>query len=222
MENGDYCSKCQEEADANATGKPVCGCIADRLAVDYYEYKDSKGRKPIPYAKLLYKLKITKTDAEDNPALGLYFEIPQIHFDFIDKPTRGRQKKEADNVQSEEHVELFEELSVSEEEPLFDYLERVADTIPPELVKENNKKSAKSAKETKKKDDNEDEDKKAEKAAEKATAKAAKEAEKEAKEADKAAAKAEKEAEKAAAKAEKEAEKAAAKAAKEAKKKEKV
>ena len=59
MENGNYCEKCQSEADSNSSGKPLCGSISERQEKELYEFKDSKGRKPTSYLKVLEKLKIS-------------------------------------------------------------------------------------------------------------------------------------------------------------------
>jgi hypothetical protein len=121
MENGDYCSKCQEEADKNASGKPECGCVADRMAVGLYEYKDSKGRKPTPYNKLLEKLKITDIQAVDESG-KLNIDIDDEHFTaVVEKSGRGRPKKVNGTVQAEEDNDMFKKMHKDkEDEDLFD------------------------------------------------------------------------------------------------------
>ena len=57
MENGNFCNGCQGEADKNASGCPDCGTVEQRLASGLYEFKDSKGRSPVSYVKVLEKLK---------------------------------------------------------------------------------------------------------------------------------------------------------------------
>jgi hypothetical protein len=59
-----YCASCQKEANAEASGKPKCGTINDRLAVtSWSDYKDSNGRSPLAYNKVLNKQKLTVADA---------------------------------------------------------------------------------------------------------------------------------------------------------------
>jgi hypothetical protein len=59
-----YCASCQKEANSEASGKPKCGTINDRLAVtSWSDYKDSKGRSPLAYNKVLNKQKLTVADA---------------------------------------------------------------------------------------------------------------------------------------------------------------
>lgn len=54
-----YCTACKKDADAESTGVPKCGNVNARMAVGWQEYKDSKGRSPTDYNKVLHKLKTT-------------------------------------------------------------------------------------------------------------------------------------------------------------------
>lgn len=54
-----YCTACQKDADSESSGVPKCGNVNARMAVGWQEYKDSKGRSPIDYNKVLNKLKTT-------------------------------------------------------------------------------------------------------------------------------------------------------------------
>jgi len=114
MENGNFCSGCQSEADKNASGCPDCGTVESRCATGLYEFKDPKGRSPVSYVKVLEKLKLTP-DAALEEAGKLNIEIPEEHFVVVEKSkkasaARGRPKKtgavEADNV-----TDLFAKLS---------------------------------------------------------------------------------------------------------------
>lgn len=119
MENGNFCSGCQSEADKNASGCPDCGTVESRCATGLYEFKDPKGRSPVSYVKVLEKLKLTP-DAALEEAGKLNIEIPEEHFVVVEKSkkssvARGRPKKtgaiEADNV-----TDLFAKLSAEGDE----------------------------------------------------------------------------------------------------------
>jgi hypothetical protein len=123
MENGSYCEKCQSEADSNSSGIPLCGNISERLEKELYEFKDSKGRKPISYLKVLEKLKISvETALEEGKNSGL--EIDEVHLTNIvkskdSKMSRGRPKKAKTVVEAEGVSDLFAKLTadVSEDVP---------------------------------------------------------------------------------------------------------
>ena len=57
--DGTLCKKCKVSADKN-DGVPEFGTIEMRLAVDIFEYKDPKGRKPEAYSKVMKKLNLTE------------------------------------------------------------------------------------------------------------------------------------------------------------------
>ena len=118
MENGEFCSGCQEEADKNASGCPNCGTVEQRLACGLYEFKDPKGRTPVSYVKLLEKLNITI----DN-ALASGNEIDAAHFEEIIKVSkghRGRPKKQSASIVAEHVSDLFTQLTpdAAEEEEI--------------------------------------------------------------------------------------------------------
>lgn len=214
---GAYCKSCEMQASKNANGKPDCGDVEDRVAVGLYEFKDSKGKGPVAYTKIMKKLNLSKEDVIAE-ALKMNVSIPEEHFEVkMSEAKRGRPK--SDKVEKEPKgakgrpKKTKKVLELEGEEDLFSALVAKANNETKDEVevakapeKTMDKALEKAAKEA---------EKAAAKEAEKAAAKAAKEA---AKEAEKAAAKAAKEAEKAAKEAAKEAEKAAAKAAKEAEK----
>jgi len=85
---------CQAQADKNASGKPDCGTMEERVASPMYEYTDGKGRSPVAYTKIMKKYGYTKEqvvteftklyDGELNPA---FFEEPEK------KKNSGRPKK---------------------------------------------------------------------------------------------------------------------------------
>jgi hypothetical protein len=210
MENGEFCSGCQQEADHNASGCPSCGTVQQRLSCGLYEFKDAKGRSPVSYVKLIEKLGITM---EQVIATGK--EIDVVHFEVVEKVSkahRGRPKKAATSIVAEESSDLFQQLAPDvEEESLI--MEEVAEK--PEKVKKVSKKMSEEDKEAKKAAlEQERETKKLEREAARLAEKEQKRLEKEAKLAEEKAAKEAKIAEE---KAAKEAKLAEEKAAKEAK-----
>jgi hypothetical protein len=91
MENGLFCKDCQSEADNNASGCPECGTVKNRLAAGLYAFKDPKGRSPVPYIKVLNKLKLS-TDFVIAEAGKLNIMIPFDHFDVdeqVKNPSSG-------------------------------------------------------------------------------------------------------------------------------------
>lgn len=223
MENGQFCKGCQAEADKNASGCPDCGTVELRLAAGLYEFKDSKGRNPVSYLKVLEKLKLSQ-DAALEEAGKLNIEIPEDHFVVVEKSkkssaARGRPKKtgavEADNV-----TDLFAKLSAEgDEEVIEDGEDKPVKAKKAKLTEEEKlaKKAALEEERAIKKAERE-----AKLAEEKAEREAKRKAEAELKKAEREAKvaleKAEREAKRAQEKAEREAKKAAEKAAKEAEK----
>ena len=214
MEDSLYCKKCQEEADNSASGKPICGTVQDRLACGLYEFKDSKGRSPVSYLKVLEKAKKTQSEAlEVADKLGLVIAADHWKVQEKAKKSKGRPKKASGAVEASDVTDLFAKLTAEDGEPVV-----IESAQPPKAKKggltDEEKAAKKAALEA------EREHKKAEKAAQLAAEKAAKEAkrleEKAAKEAKALAEKAEREAKRQQEKAEREAKKAAEKAAKEA------
>jgi len=117
MENGSYCKGCQSEADNNASGCPECGTVENRLAAGLYAFKDPKGRSPVPYIKVLNKLKLS-TDFVIAEAGKLNIMIPFDHFDVdeqVKNPpsgSRGRPKKVGGTtIEAEDVIDLFAKLS---------------------------------------------------------------------------------------------------------------
>lgn len=117
--NKEFCDSCQSEADKNASGLPDCGCIKDRLATGLYEYKDSKGRSPVSYVKVLEKLKLTVEQAMEE-AGKKNIKIADVHFEVTEKKkivkekvsVRGRPKKQVNTVESTDVTDMFAKLSL--------------------------------------------------------------------------------------------------------------
>ncbi len=88
-----YCAACEKASKETSTGAPPCGTVAERLAQPIWaDYKDSKNRQPVPYAKVLYKLKLTLEEAiASAEAKGIV--IPEQHLGVYEPPA-GKGKKE--------------------------------------------------------------------------------------------------------------------------------
>ena len=74
-----YCTMCQTSADANE-GVPEYGTIEQRQAVDIFEYVTPKGRKPLPFPKIMRKFNVTKDEVLD-AAGKLNINIDERHFE---------------------------------------------------------------------------------------------------------------------------------------------
>ena len=206
----ELCNECSKECDDNNGILPY-GRIEQRAAQGD-EFKDSKGRSPTPYIKVLEKLKISIEEAE-NYAKSIGIELPSGIFEMPAKKVkeiRGRPKKASKSVEVDSSENLFEglvQISLSE---------TVSDDEVSESLNEAEKEAEKLAKEANK--EAEKQAKEAEKLAKKEALEAEKLAKKEALEAEKLAKEAEKQAKKEALEAEKLAKKEALEAEKLAKK----
>ena len=212
-----FCKSCATTLQKTGAEVPEYGTIQQRRAVDIFEFVDPKGRKPIAYAKVMKKYKISEEQAIEEagkfniiinsqhfvaPEEAVKRGRPAAQKEPKVKGTKGRPKKSKKVLQIE-----------GDEEDLF-----------ASLVAQANEESEEEEVEIapKKKAGKSDEEKEAERLAkleEKEAKRLALEKAKAEKEAKLALEKAEKEAKLAAAKAEKEAKLAAEKAEKEAKKK---
>jgi hypothetical protein len=224
-----YCKKCQSQADKNASGKPDCGNIEDRMSA---EYKDGKGRKPSHYGKVITKMGFTFEDARV-AALSRNVELPESALAMPEKKSksvtsvssekkRGRPKKASAAVEAANVSDLFAQLTTDADD-----ISEITTSSAGKAKLTDEEKAAKKAileaerAEKKAALEAERASKKAALEAERASKKAALEAEKASKKAaletEKAQKKAEAEAKKAAEKAEREAKRAAEKAEREAK-----
>lgn len=219
LENHSFCKGCQAQADKNANGEPDCGTIEGRMAVPLFEFKDSKGRTPVSYAKIMKKFGYTKEQVEaefGKPLDSVHFEEPEK------KKTSGRPKKAADAVATSTD-DIFNGLTaengseMGEEKPK----KKSAKLSEEEKAEKKAKLEAERAEAKRLREEKEAAEKaeRAEKrAAELEAKKAEREAKKEAEKAEKEAKKAEEKAKKAQEKAEKEAQEKAEKEAKKAQK----
>jgi hypothetical protein len=214
LENHSYCVKCQAQADQNASGKPDCGNMEDRLASPMYDYKDSKGRSPVAYTKIMKKYGYTQEqveaefakingDVELNP---VFFEEPEK------KKGGGRPKKNTENV-AESTDDLFNAMTANSGSEMGDETKKKAKLTEEEKAE---KKAKLEAERAAKKAEREEKE-----AIEKAERAEKRKAELEAKKAEREAKKAEEKAEKEAKRAEEKAKKAQEKAEKEAEEKSK-
>jgi len=95
----EYCKRCSTQAEKNEHSKPDCGNIQDRINADLMDFRDPKGRAPIPFVKVMRKLKITKEEILEE-AGKFNIEIQSIHF--VEPPT-GKKGRKA--VVKEDEVE---------------------------------------------------------------------------------------------------------------------
>jgi hypothetical protein len=201
---GEFCKSCQVLADKSDDGVPEYGTIKQRAAVGIFEYVDPKGRKPVAYAKVMKKYKLSQEQVLEE-AVKFNITVDESHFIVPETATkRGRPASNKEKTPKEPKgakgrpKKAKKVLQIEgEDDDLFASLVADANSNDDDDIEMPKKKKS-----TGKSD------------AEKEQEKLAKEAEKFAKEQEKAA----KEAEKAAEKAAKEQAKLEEKAAKEAKK----
>lgn len=198
-----FCKGCASQMQKVGAEMPEYGTIQQRMAVGIFEYVDPKGRKPIAYAKVMKKYKISEEQVLAE-AGKFNITINPEHFVVPEDTKRGRPKTEKapkekgakGRPKKSKKVLMIE----GEDEDLFAALVAEANEVEGDDVVLSGKKKGKT-----------DEEKEAERLQ--------KEAEKAEKEKKRLAEKAEKEAKLAAEKAEKEAKKEAERLAREEKKK---
>ena len=106
----EICASCNKNA---VDGVLPYGTISERIAAGN-EYKDGKGRKPVPYAIVLEKMKITREDAVTY-ASSIGIELPDSVFEMPAAPEKkekkaassGRPKKAGKSVVVDESEDLF-------------------------------------------------------------------------------------------------------------------
>jgi hypothetical protein len=96
----EYCKRCSTQAEKNDNSKPDCGCIQDRINADLMDFRDPKGRAPIPFVKVMRKLKISQQEILEE-AGKFNIEIQSIHFV---EPPAGKKGRKA--VVKEDEVEV--------------------------------------------------------------------------------------------------------------------
>jgi len=122
MSQSKYCKGCQMEADGSASGSPSNGTVEERCSEGLMEFRDSKGRKPIAYTKIMEKQNLTREQVEAE-AGKLNIEINEIHFAVVEtkKAEAGRpkaSKKKTVTVEDESIAveDLFAQLVEEESE----------------------------------------------------------------------------------------------------------
>ena len=93
MDSSAFCKSCQTSADKN-NGVPEYGTIGERQKAytEGMEFKDPSGKSPVPYAKIMKKLKLTREEVEEE-AGKLNMVINPIHFEAEAVKKSGRPAK---------------------------------------------------------------------------------------------------------------------------------
>ena len=89
----EFCKSCANMMQKSGNEIPEYGTIKMRQACDIFEYVDPKGRKPIPYTKIMKKYKITEEQVLEE-AVKLNITINPHHFVVPEETKRGRPSKE--------------------------------------------------------------------------------------------------------------------------------
>lgn len=89
---GDYCAVCKKHVEKSIDQKPPFGNIDDRMATGILDYIDPKGKRTLPYYKVLKRMKITKEEALQ-AAKDQNIIIPDIHWDEQKPQQKPQQKK---------------------------------------------------------------------------------------------------------------------------------
>jgi hypothetical protein len=113
MKDVRYCKGCQSEIDKN--GMPTNGTIEQRLACELMEFRDPKGRKAVPYRKIMEKQKITREQVETE-AGKLNILIDEIHFVEEEKKVKEKKVKEKKAVLVTKEDDLIAQLMDEYEE----------------------------------------------------------------------------------------------------------
>jgi len=95
---GDYCKICMKQAKNNASGKPNCGDIGERVKQwnDGLDYQPNGMKREVPYANIMAKLNIDIEHAQlEVKKLG-WSPIPLCHL-IEKKVRRGRPKQLVDS-----------------------------------------------------------------------------------------------------------------------------
>ena len=119
MSQSSYCKGCQSEADLNASGAPNNGTVEQRLGCGLMEFRDSKGRSPIAYSKIMEKQHISREEVALEEG-KLNIEIDELHFAVVEKKVVGKpkatKKKTVTVVESAPVEDLFAQLVDEESE----------------------------------------------------------------------------------------------------------
>ncbi len=94
MSQSSYCKGCQSEADSSASGIPNNGTVEQRQGCMLMEFRDTKGRSPIAYSKIMEKQKLTREQVETE-AGKLNIVIDETHFVVAEKKAEAGRPKAA-------------------------------------------------------------------------------------------------------------------------------
>ena len=121
MSGSVYCKTCQQDAEMNASGAPSTGTVEGRLAVEMMEFRDSKGRKPVAYTKIMAKQGLSREMVDEYTGKRNIL-IDEVHFAIeqekkkVEKVGRPKTEKKTKIVTAETVEDLFAQLVDDEEE----------------------------------------------------------------------------------------------------------
>ena len=101
LKSGVYCKTCQKQADASSNGIPTYGNVTVRSSVGILAYRDPKGKQSTPYATVMKKLNISRSDAEE-AASKIGLTIPEECF-AERKVQKGRPKANGETSSDSEN-----------------------------------------------------------------------------------------------------------------------
>jgi hypothetical protein len=150
-----FCKGCASAMQKIGAEVPEYGTIQQRMAVGILDYVDPKGRKPVAYAKVMKKYKVTKEQVLDE-AGKLNIVINPEHFVVAEETKRGRPKTEkeakAKGVKGRPKKVKKVLLMEDEEEDLFASLVANANVDEEEMAIVSNSKKGKTDEEKKAED----------------------------------------------------------------------
>ena len=104
LKSGVYCKTCQKQADGSSSGIPTYGNVKMRSSVGILAYRDPKGKQSTPYATVMKKLNISRSDAEE-AASKIGLSIPEECFTER-KVQKGRPKANGETSSDSENDTL--------------------------------------------------------------------------------------------------------------------
>ena len=104
LKSGVYCKTCQKQADGSSSGIPTYGNVTMRSSVGILVYRDPKGKQSTPYATVMKKLNISRSDAEE-AASKIGLTIPDECFTER-KVQKGRPKANGETSSDSENDAL--------------------------------------------------------------------------------------------------------------------
>lgn len=137
-EIGEYCKSCNK--DVLKKGYPVCGKVSDRLKCGLMDYIDPRGRKVVPYLKVLGN----KKDEMLSKIASYGIVISECHLveEKVEEKKRGRPKKDVKKMETEVE-DIFASLSLNEKIKMNEVKEEVKEEIKMNELKEEVKEEVK-------------------------------------------------------------------------------